>query len=147
MKITELRIGNIVWNDYSGQMIINAIMQSKHNSFVDLVKNEILPSGRYSVEDISGIPITEEWLVKMGFKVTKQSDSRLWIKSNAFDWGFVIEPSYKKGEWFFGHEYYDSEDERYNYKPMWFMYDLRYVHQLQNIYFTLTSQELNANNE
>ena len=122
MKITELRIGNIVWNDYSGQMIINAIMQSKHNSFVDLVKNESLPSGRYSVEDISGIPLTEEWLKKFGFTGWDLGYYTLLMDSGVFailtEDGMTIVSR-----------------------------NIKYVHQHQNLYFTLTSQELNANNE
>lgn len=73
---------------------------------------------------IEPIPLTEEWLLKFGF-----------VKSD---------------EWYILNGYYASFDADY---PLWFgqqgccQYDtikdgVKYVHELQNLYFALTNEEL-----
>jgi hypothetical protein len=58
------------------------------------------------------------------------------------DWGFTIENSYEDGEWFFGHEFYDANEESLNNVSMNFCFNLKHVHQLQNIFHSLTGEEL-----
>ena len=94
------------------------------------------------IGESEGIPLTEEWLVKFWFEKREKS-----IYGNKFiigiaDWGYTIENSFEKGKWFFGHEYYDALDENENFKSMHFSYHIEYVHQLQNLYFSLTGEEL-----
>lgn len=62
IDIKELMIGNHVWEDYSGQMQVSLI--DVENGSLDLRKNTNLPSGRYFIEDVEPIPLTEEWLIK-----------------------------------------------------------------------------------
>jgi hypothetical protein len=47
-----------------------------------------------------------------------------------------------KGEHFFGMEYTDSPDPKDDYVFIPISFDLKYVHQLQNIYSSLTDEEL-----
>ena len=70
------------------------------------------------------IPLTEEWLVRFGFEYSDlNGDSGLW----------KIPPFQIYGKY---------NQFIYDYKL-----DVNYVHQLQNLYFALTSEELNQNKE
>jgi hypothetical protein len=70
------------------------------------------------------IPLTEEWLEKFGFEYSDlNGDSGLW----------KIPPFQIYG--------------KYNQFIYDYRLDVNYVHQLQNLYFALTGQELNQNKE
>ena len=77
------------------------------------------------------IPLTEEWLVKFGFKI----EGKTWGNTN-----------YSKdfsGIWLQDRgELYKCTISNGN-KHI----EIRYVHQLQNLYFALTGEELNQNKE
>jgi len=73
-------------------------------------------------ESLTGVPLTKEWLTKFGFEWMPEAEYthgamskdgiQVWVKN-----GFVIEkPSIK--------------------------YNLLYIHQLQNLYFALTGEEI-----
>ena len=122
MKANELRIGNYVWDDYSGEMIVSQIMYSTES--VWFRKTWTLPDGHARCSDIKPIPLTDEWLLKFGFKKEGFSylhnDLILHVFSNA---RLVSVPD-EDGEWV-------------NIQP-----PVQYVHQLQNLYFALTGEEL-----
>jgi len=71
------------------------------------------------------IPLTEEWLIKFGFFEKYKSTSNRWNIG--------------------GFELHDCEDDDGQLQGV-FLYDFRlevkYVHQLQNLYFALTGKEL-----
>lgn len=68
------------------------------------------------------IPITPEWLERLGFAVGKRSIYK--------DFGF-FEIEYERDQLYIGiNEYQDS------------LYHIQYVHQLQNLVYSLTGQEL-----
>jgi hypothetical protein len=119
MKANELRIGNYVWDDYSGEMIVYAILNSyEGKEMVNLKKQEGLPEGRYLLETLHRIPLTEEWLLKFGFRSNNGYPLKLLC-------GYI---KIRNGVWFFKYNKLDIE--------------LQYVHQLQNLYFALTGKEL-----
>ena len=125
MKSNELRIGNHVWDDYSGEMIVSGICLTPET--VDLCKTFKLPRGRYSINNIQPIPLTEEWLVKFEFHKAKMPFTFLdgWAKSSD---GYFIGL---------------TENERgYRFANPHFDLVIEYVHQLQNLYFALTGEEL-----
>ena len=68
------------------------------------------------------IPLTEEWLLKFGFEV----DENLWFTINLI--GYSIERD-DDISW----DFLKSED---------FIVNIKYVHQLQNLYFALVGEEL-----
>jgi agmatine/peptidylarginine deiminase len=123
LSANELRIGNLVWDDYSGEMIVSAILES---SAVYLRKTIALPSGEYLVKYIKPIPLNEEWFLKFGFEKLNRD---------------ILE--YKKDklivEWLFnrwtGRLYYDA------YTSIQII-EINFVHELQNLYFALTGNEL-----
>ena len=107
MKANELRIGNLI---YLNEELIKfgfSILK-----FDDL--NNIKP-----------IPLTEEWLVRFGFKRDNKYDFTLNVKD--------VGEFYTSSEWFHGNGYITFEH---------FGIKLFYLHQLQNLYFALTGEEL-----
>ena len=116
MKATELRIGNLVWDDYSGEMIVSQIYQSN----VSLRKTINLSEGIYGIDNIEPIPLTEEWLLKLGFNHNADENEFYWLDE------FSIAKR-SDFEVFLNDEY---------------ICDLQYFHQLQNLYFALTGEEL-----
>lgn len=133
MEAKDLRIGNYIFDPFDNVVDVIGIN-------LDSIKLSNGNGG--TIYSFSAIPLTEEWLIKFGFtKVGPSTYGNKYTISIA-DWGFTIENSFEKEKWFFGHEYYDSGDEDENYKSLHFCFDMKYVHQLQNIYQALTFQEL-----
>ena len=113
MKANELRIKNWVFNGKNIQVTSKQI--------------DLFNDGVY---DLLPIPLTEEWLLKFGFDKEK-------------DWcGNEKEGSYELNGY-----YYDMEDkdllyiDNYGYESFC-EYQLKHVHQLQNLSFALTGEEL-----
>ena len=75
------------------------------------------------------VPLTEEWLYKFGFSFDKYGE-------------------YRKGRYTLDCEYTDKGV--YNFvidNTTCIEVDVKYVHQLQNLYFSLTGEELIINND
>jgi len=126
MKATELRIGNLVH-------------PHGDNSKVDKVKT----LGFTEFVDCEPIQLTDEWIYyKFGFIVKGETCYGTKYVYPMSDWGFTIENSYKDNTWFFGHEFYDAVEESLNNVSINIFFDLKYVHQLQNIFHSLTGEEL-----
>lgn len=139
MKPTELRIGNYVYYEHTTH-IVSGVHGNKVYSW--WVKDG-QPVIEYEAKDISGtqvenpyidvisqhepIPLTEEWLVKFGFKITGQTPhpNNIWTvygEECKFELEHIIS--------FF---LYDNKC---------FGTEVKYIHQLQNLYFALTGEEL-----
>jgi len=121
MKATELRIGNhIKWNTTKG--VVSVI--DGDNDMIAI--NEM---AERSTEEFEPIPLTEEWLKRFGF--VKVADN-CWLVGN----GFYID--LKEGR-LDSHLVYwidvKSQDD---------FIIIEHVHQLQNLYFALTGEELEA---
>ena len=104
MKANELRIEN--WVNHDGRLIS---IELKHFQDILLYPNE---QRKYAP-----IPLTEEWLLKFGFK-----------KENNFTWGNLEMELMQREDGFW----------------IWLGADLylKHVHQLQNLYHALTRKEL-----
>jgi len=118
MKANELRIGNYVY-DTLGK--VNKIDLEAITYIVKEPHNQVKP-----------IPLTEEWLLKFGFvksKVSSQFDKeKLTIQiANELEY-------HKKGRVYFNSWAILEES-------------IKYVHQLQNLYFALTGEELTFKSE
>jgi hypothetical protein len=125
MEARELRIGNLCKEITP---IKNGIMIVSKRHFENIENNEI---------DLFPIPLTEEWLLKFGFK---KNESK-WFQINYFtdcsesaeEMGIVFNiVSNRCG-------FYDVENEDGYAMTAKRIY---YVHQLQNLYFALTNTEL-----
>ena len=124
MKATELRIGNYVM--YSSLIQVNGYKIAECEDHLDRFKP---------------IPLTEEWLLKFGFKEVKRytHDYEEKIYSKSIIVGnenhcetLTISMPFKVG--FIG-DYFSDECYTLNI-------DINNVHQLQNLYFALTGEEL-----
>lgn len=120
---TEIRIGNAIWDDVAGK--------------VRFVTHRIISDIASSAEPLpySPIPLNAEWLVKFGFVESKSYDSKQRnFKKEGFnqlaDYGGQIIILPEGGFASVSCGYYENQ------------IDCPYVHQLQNLYFALTGEEL-----
>ena len=120
MKSTELRIGNWVLhkdviqfvesiNDTDSGMAVCCL--SEHDN---------------GCQDLKPIPLTEEWLLKLGLKHEK------------FDWN--NEPPNKDVSVGYNGNDFINNEMTFKYKTV--LFKITHVHQLQNLYFALTGKEL-----
>lgn len=119
MKANELRIGNLVKCKISNDASIYTVM-GLDGLHLRVYLNA--PRDTFHDEDkIRPIHLTENWLIKLGFD---DNGNKKWIHPK---FGFLLIQSlrfYKSGV----------------------LPEIRYVHQLQNLYFALTGEELTVNN-
>lgn len=125
MKASELRLGNFVLFASEGkqftvkELSIGGIEVSNTEELVWI-----------EIEEFEGIPLSEEWLEKFGFD-SKASTTWSEGPDNPIDYKV-----YKKGRFT-----YNTFQEAWWYNGL-LEYQPKYVHQLQNLYFALTGQEL-----
>lgn len=113
MKVQELRIGD--WY-LSTKFQVPVICEM--GDFYEIYARAD-GSAEYTVDDIfEPIHLTEEWLLKFGFRSNNGYPLKLLC-------GYI---KIRNGVWFFKYNKLDIE--------------LQYVHQLQNLYFALTGNEL-----
>ena len=132
MEKTELRIGNLVeypaWNNDVSKAYFSIRDIHFDEGKIGLTNGIIkLPSSH--LDFIKPIQLTEEWLLKFGFE---KADEIYFIE---FDVYSMTIKEYEKGN------YILNPETHFNYV------DIKYVHQLQNLYFALTNEELTLNHE
>lgn len=142
MKASELRCGNIVtinnpkyypeFIEYECKVI--GVEEKEHTSFPESKHTVKLQYGLNTYnqfeEFIEPIPLTEEWLLRFGYTQNKtaadmfEDETRLniWRSPNDFN-GFIAD--------------WDALTLR----------AIEFVHQLQNLYFSLTGEELTLKQE
>lgn len=116
MEASELRIGNWV-NGIGGPCLVRGT-----------TKGGIWLMTKVSETDefaVSPIPLTEEWLLKFGFEPYENIGNRRLYHIETF----IVESSIPAAP-----VYYTSSRELICF--------IEYVHQLQNLYFALTGEEL-----
>lgn len=139
MKANELRIGNLLWDD---------IFHYSVEEIGDILKCEIIDVHNYekarsedfyeaglvyslNYENVKPIPLTEEWLIKLGFKRPDNYPDRFDLElddeliiSIYSDWSWGIRE--------------DEDDISIGNGD----YSLKEVHRIQNLCFALTGEEL-----
>ena len=123
MEGTELRPGNYVLDVPSNQhKIVYGIshLEGFDVAFVHY-KNEFDKPATFLIQPIE---LTQEWLIKFGFKKRKNQHRYHWENK-------IVIMEFSDG----GFMTYTGYDIRYS--PM-----LEYVHELQNLYYALTGKEL-----
>ena len=124
MEARELRIGNLI-AAVSAERYIGAV-RSISNDRISITQCSNIP-----VENCFRIPLTEEWLLKFGFE----------LYENAGIYGLYREifPPVSGFE-------ITADSEGYWYWPagIFNAIKIKSVHQLQNLYFALTGEELTA---
>lgn len=126
MKAEELRIGNFVGLDLKDFPDNYFEMYEVAEKASSLKEFGTLDIHYFDADLMEGIPLTKEWLIKFGF----------------------IKPNYSSiAEFYMGELelYYLTKDECYQFESKNIVVDLYFVHQLQNLYFTLFGEELKLN--
>ena len=119
LKCTDLRIGNLVYSKETNRFQkITGL--TDENPFIDAVTFDYT-----NYDEIEAIPITEEMLFNFGYG--KKHD--IYYKNNSLLRFIGNEVFYSRGE------IDDAEFQEY-------ITSVKYVHQLQNLYFALTGREL-----
>jgi hypothetical protein len=114
MKAEELRFGNLVLNND-----FDIVTEIKEGWQIDSCDVYYKP-----------IPLTEEWLIKFGFKCNGWNyDFKNYV--------FHAQGKNKKGEFFNTEFGIKNNGITFNIS-----YNLEFVHQLQNLYFALTNKKL-----
>ena len=113
MKASELRINNYLYND-------GVVVKIDARTIFDIWDDK-------GLKNYKPIPLTEEWLLKFGFERTDLIDN-----SND-DWTWLF---YQKDS-----IYIDGSDLTIE-TATGIVIKVEYVHQLQNLYFALTGEEL-----
>ena len=120
MKASELRIGNY----YKGDVL-------EPNEFDIILANDILELDIDPLDDYyKPIPLTEEWLLKLGFVEGSYLYKNYKVKAGDY-WNSV---KFYEGEWCYNND--DSDAGCY------FLTTIKYVHELQNLYFAINKTEL-----
>ena len=119
MEAKDFRRGNKV--RFAAEGIDFTVLEISRNGLTVENKTE---TTWIDIDQFEGIPLTEDILVKAGFEFKptgKEVYEQTWINSNGFEiW------QHDKG---FCHDYFCGGN-------------VNYLHQLQNLYFALTGQEL-----
>lgn len=127
MKAQELRIGNWVIIDCPD-------FENKYQIIPNVHEKGIMLNGNpYALLEIHSIPLTEEWLLKLRFTI-EGGKRGVYYMHKIFK-GFRIWKSDITTCFTVGRKQSDNT-------PTYWIADLKYVHQLQNLYYALTGEEL-----
>lgn len=133
MKANELRIGNWIYDDEGIKSKVIGFKPFDHSVrcdeaegceiLVDIYQEDgtVLSGWEVDYPTCKPIPLTDEWLLKFGFKPHGG-----FYNLNAFDIEVIGDFEYLS---------FSIIDSAYDFT-------LKYVHQLQNLYFALTGEEL-----
>lgn len=124
LKANELRIGNYL-NGKQGHVIITEI---RENNIVKIHDNTSI---FYVGTCLKPIPLTEEWLFKFGF--IEKIDAYFYND-------YCIEDIHNRVTWVINE--FDHITDEFTAIGC----GINYVHQLQNLYFALTNEELTLKN-
>ena len=127
MKASELRIGNYINFKDRDDIFFCEVTSIDRGGYVHILRNfkdnlnnDDQPE---SIQDITPIMLTEEWLLRIGFE---PHFGTYIFKTNR---GIILIEE-------------DLAEISFNETQRGFNAPCNYVHQLQNLYFTLTGQEL-----
>lgn len=130
MNAQELRIGNLV---YYGVKVVpiksihtESILRAEVSVYIEL--NENLRHYCVNIDEVTPIPLTEQWLLDFGFEKTMAWTYAINLMGD-------IKLVYYLGEKGFSIGFKNYSD----------FSNLKYVHQLQNLFYALTGQELELN--
>ena len=137
IRANELRIGNFVSVNKGFEMLVHSIYKDDtlYLDFIPPLVNEG-DIWEEDVSDVSPIKLTEEWLEKFGFLKLKGVKRKFYSQMTHIKDDFFVGTrdkracDYKKGK---SLVYVCHGDN---------IIDLYYVHQLQNLFFSLTGKEL-----
>lgn len=121
MKANELRIGNLIYcND------VKCKVEAISNEYVSVSgyeKNKYTP---FKIKDVRKVLLTEKWLQDFGLCIHLDKSASIGENPVNFDYALYLKFSETNNCWF--------------YKTI--NCEIKYVHELQNLYFAITRVEL-----
>jgi hypothetical protein len=136
LSAQDLRIGNLVYYHIEDPMDerkeYDKIGPIDHNDLRCLVTHE-------DNSEYRPIPLSEEWLRKFGFSDKEYQEGFIGIDVNHMN--FVLTKPNKMGDFqeYFAWEYKNDIWPKYN--------ELKFIHELQNLFYCLTGEELVINEQ
>ena len=130
----ELRLGNLFANIEDDS--IYKVTKINEDTIEGICINNMGWFGEqhfHLIEQVLPIKLTEEWLLKFGFN---KDYKKGYIGKYFSNQDFVLTEPFVMGDWQKGYAFEFTTGGWSKYK------EFNYVHELQNFYFTLTSEEL-----
>jgi hypothetical protein len=125
MTAQELRIGNLI------------TFNGKEFKVIALAENDVCINGFGGIaENFEPIPLTEDWFLKFGFLNCKKNGSNYFSDSIDDPNNATIRFAHPDSDWIYS---VGDDDHGIVFNK------INYVHQLQNLYFALTGNELTLN--
>lgn len=123
MEAKELRIGNYVELHGNIQKVTGIMERSPGliEDYETFIYTDLQLSNTMDNEDVNPIPISAEWLIRFGFELYPWG----WVKQSSKEFGVRLNITSFR---------YDVSGNN----PV----ELKHIHQLQNLYFALTTEEL-----
>ena len=133
MKTTDLRIGNLIGIKETA-LHADGCNHSEAIFEIEEIKNDVVQFKGYHAneyyKDLKPIPLTEQWLLDFGFN--QSIEGQWYVHFNEMCLTLYEDlPQYIV-------EIHDMEMD----KSSIFLMSIKYVHQLQNLYFALAQEEL-----
>lgn len=126
MEANELRIGNTITHQNNNGIYLVTVLETLKNG-VNVKTNLQLGEWFLRHEEVQGTPLTEEWLLKFGFKKNER------YVHNMHPWVDYTKSGIRIQLPFFTFNFGDEDEQDI---------DIQHVHQLQNLTFALTGKEL-----
>jgi len=124
----ELRIGNY----------IKLMFNYEDYEAIQVTSDELVMVDKKQA-DYEPLPLTEEWLFKFGFNhIDKSDNDYITYTDSNHEYYLQLDVRRKDGK-------YSILDNSFDDLRDFTMIDISYVHQLQNMYFALTGEELTLN--
>jgi hypothetical protein len=133
MKATELRIGNYIKYGFG---ICTVRGTSKDAIWLNDEGGPVPLDGGMNIEPVL---LTDEWFEKFGF----YKDGDYWSRS-IYDYNFCFKYRDWANNWAFYQEFTNSNDPNDDGKKYEVSFDIKYVHQLQNLWYSLLHYEITA---
>lgn len=124
MDVKELRIGNYLKTDRECQDDYVEVVEIYNENYFCTCSAGL----NYQKEHVKPIPLTEEWLVKFGFK-------KLTMDKHFCDMEFELTHPLMRLYW-------DGRISMFQNGNTVGLNNIKHVHQLQNLYYSLTQKEL-----
>ena len=122
MEAKELRIGNYIHPLLDKKEVAEICYIGENDFGYERLSDKEYFQGN----SIKPIPLTEEWLVKFGFEL---EDEKIYYHLDSYEDIYITKTSYSFSIY--------NATHFTNIKQ-----GIKYVHQLQNLYFALTNEEL-----
>lgn len=131
MKANELRLGNLISNMYEKTARVREIREHSlwAGGFVIITDRN-----SSAIDTLQPIPLTAEWLENFGFRTSGPKLLFLPIPNHKIEIHYEMQP-------------YGNIVTLQSDFGMLIPNDIQYIHQLQNLFFALTGEELNMKEE